>query len=94
MWKLIGIIGLIMMAAGIDLLWQSRREVRFWIVTFVGIYRALLRQQRPQDLLAKNDARWKRRHAARVLVGASLALLLGPILLALGVTLMVLYPNL
>jgi hypothetical protein len=94
MWKLIGIIGLIVMAAGIDLLWQSRREVRFWTVTFVGIFRALLRQQRPQDLLANNDLRWKRRHAARVFVGASLALVLGPILLALGVTLMVLYPNL
>jgi hypothetical protein len=94
MWKLIGIVGLIVMAAGIDLLWQSRREVRFWIVTFVGIFRALLRQQQPQDLLARNESQWKRRHAARVFVGASLALVLGPILLALGVTLMFLYPNL
>jgi hypothetical protein len=93
MWKLIGIIGLIVMAAGIDLLWQSRREVRFWIVTFVGIFRALLRQQ-PQHVLTTNDNQWKRRHAARVFVGASLALFLGPILLALGVTLMFLYPNL
>jgi hypothetical protein len=94
MWKLIGIIGLIVMCAGIDLLWQSRREVRFWITTFVGIFRALLRHQQPQDVFGSNNAQWKRRHAARVFVGASLLLIVGPILLALGVTLMFFYPNL
>jgi hypothetical protein len=39
MWKLVGVIGLIVICAGLDLLWQSRREVRFWITTFVGIFR-------------------------------------------------------
>jgi hypothetical protein len=90
--KLLGVIGLIVICAGTDLLWQSRREVRFWITTFVGIFRALLRQQQPDAILASKGATGKR-HAARVLVGASLALVLGPILLALSVTLMVLYPN-
>lgn len=91
MWKLVGVIGLIVMCAGIDLLWQSRREARFWFTTFVRIFRALLAHQQPQAV-SVTDSRG--RHAARVLLGASLALVLGPILLALGVTLMVLYPNL
>jgi hypothetical protein len=94
MWKLIGIIGLIVICAGFDLLWQSRREVGFWVATFVGIFRALLRSQQPRDVIAANRGLPRHRHAARVLVGASLVLIVGPILLALGVTLMFLYPNL
>lgn len=87
MWKLVGVIGLIVMCAGIDLLWQSRREARFWSTTFVRIFRALLAHQRPQTVSVADS---RGRHAVRV----SLALVLGPILLALGATLMVLYPNL
>lgn len=91
MWKLVGVIGLIVMCAGIDLLWQSRREARFWFTTFVGIFRALLAHQQPQAVPVADS---RRRHAVRVLLGASLALIVGPILLAIGVALMVLYPNL
>lgn len=91
MWKLVGVIGLIVMCAGIDLLWQSRREARFWFTAFVRIFRALLAHQQLQTV---NVADSRARHAARVFLGASLALILGPILLAVGVTLMVLYPNL
>jgi hypothetical protein len=93
MWKLIGVIGLIVMCAGIDLLWQSRREVAFWIAAFIATFRALLREQEPRTVIPP-DSRPHGRHAARLFVGASLALIVGPILLALGVTLMVFYPNL
>ena len=90
--KLLGMIGLIVMCAGLHLLWRSRRDVIFWTSTFIGIFRALLRQQNPESALFPGKA-VAQRHAARVFVGASLALVLGPLLLALGVSLMVLYPN-
>ncbi|HTZ74337.1 MAG TPA: hypothetical protein VMB47_10485 [Candidatus Aquilonibacter sp.] len=94
MWKLVGAIGLIVICAGIDLLWQSRRELVFWTAAFVGTFRALLRHQQPQPLLPAGRASDGRHHAARVFLGAGLAFVVGPILLALGVTLLVLYPNL
>jgi hypothetical protein len=94
MWRLIGIIGLIVMCAGLDLLWQSRREVGFWVVTFVEIFRALLQNHQPRDVVKASRSLPRHSHAVRVLVGASLVLIVGPILLALGVTLMFFDPNL
>lgn len=84
-------IGLIVMCAGIDLLWQSRREVRFWFTNFVRIFRAVLAYRQPQ-IVSTADSRG--RHGARVFLGESSALILSPILLAIGVTLMLFYPNL
>ncbi len=94
MWKLVGVIGLIVICAGIDLLWQSRCELAFWIAAFVGTFRALLRHQQPGRLSPARRADDGHHHTARVFVGAGLAFVVGPILLALGVTLLVLYPNL
>jgi len=94
MWKLVGVAGLIVIFAGIDLMSQSRRELAFWIAAFVGTFRALLRHQEPEPLLPASRAGDGRHHTARVFVGAGLAFVVGPILLALGVTLLVLYPNL
>jgi hypothetical protein len=87
--ELVGVIGLIVTCFGIDLLWQSRREVRFWVATFVGVFRTLLREQQPGALPSPIGAA-KNHHAARVALGASLAVA-GSLLLALGVTLMILY---
>jgi hypothetical protein len=40
--KLLGIIGVLVICAGIDLLWQSRREIKFWMIAYLAFFRALL----------------------------------------------------
>ena len=40
--KLLGIIGLLVICAGIDLLWHSRQEIKFWIIAYLAFFRALL----------------------------------------------------
>jgi hypothetical protein len=92
--KLLGIIGFIVMCAGIDLLWQSRREIRFWMAAYAKVFRALLWRQDPARVFPWPEAAVKRQRAVGVLLGVGLALVLGPILIAVGITLMILYPNL
>lgn len=92
--KLLGIIGLLVICAGIDLLWQSRREIRFWIAAYLGFFRALLRDRNPElpNFAAKEVAQ-NRHGAVRFLLGISFVFVLGPILIAVGITLMF-YPHL
>jgi hypothetical protein len=91
--QLLGIVGALVICAGFDLLWQSRREIRFWIAAYVRVFRGMLRQQAAERVFPAKEAAGKRSGAVRVLVGMGLAFGLGPILLALGLTLMF-YKNL
>jgi hypothetical protein len=92
--KLLGIVGLLVICAGLDLLWQSRHEIKFWIAAYLKVFRALLRhQQKPFRSLPVAATAEKRHGALRVLLGMGFAFLLGPILIVLGVTLMF-YPHL
>ena len=91
--KLLGIIGVLVVCAGLDLLWQSRHEIRFWLAAYFRVFRSMLRQQgpSPRSLPATISAE-KRQGAVRVLLGMSFVFLFGPILIAIGVTLM-LFPK-
>ncbi|HYL46580.1 MAG TPA: hypothetical protein VEU52_06115 [Candidatus Limnocylindrales bacterium] len=92
--KLLGIVGLLVICAGLDLLWQSRHEIKFWIAAYLKVFRALLRhQQEPFRSLPIAATAEKRHGALRVLLGMGFAFFLGPILIVLGVTLMF-YPHL
>ncbi|MGA8223288.1 MAG: hypothetical protein WB780_16675 [Candidatus Acidiferrales bacterium] len=92
--KLLGIIGLLVICAGLDLLWQSRHEIKFWVVAYVNVFRAMLRhQESPLKAIPEDVSAEKRQGALRVLLGMGFAFFLGPILLALGVTLL-LFPHL
>ncbi len=91
--KLLGIVGFLIICAGLDLLWQSRREIKFWLIAYLKVFRAMLRQQEPFQKLPLPVSEEKRHGAVRVLLGMGFAFFLGPILIALGVTLM-LYPRL
>jgi hypothetical protein len=91
--KLLGIVGLLIIFAGIDLLWQSRREIGFWMAAYVRMFRAMLKQPGAAGVFPSKEAAEKRSGAVRVLVGMGCAFFLGPILLALGLTLMF-YKNL
>jgi hypothetical protein len=86
--KLLGVIGLLIICAGVDLLWQSRREIGFWVAAYIRVFRAKLNQQDSPQVFPPKEAREKRHGAVRVLVGMGCLFFLGPILLALGITLM------
>jgi hypothetical protein len=92
--KLLGIIGALVICAGIDLLWQSRHEIKFWLAAYINVFRSILRrQEEPVRGLPAAVPAAKRQHAVRFLLGVGFAFLLGPILIALSVTLMI-YGNL
>jgi hypothetical protein len=91
--KLLGIVGALVICAGVDLLWQSRREIRFWTAAYVKVFRAMLRQEEPQRVFPTKEALEKRHGAIRFLLGMGFAFFLGPMLIALGLTLLF-YTNL
>jgi len=92
--KLLAIIGALVICAGLDLLWQSRHEIKFWLATYIKVFRSILKRpgDRVRDLPASVPPS-RRQHAVRFLLGVGFAFLLGPMLLAISVTLL-LYKNL
>ena len=91
--KLIAVIGFLVMCAGLDLLWQSRSDIRYWLGALANVLRAMLRRQTPPQVFPPKEAFARRRRAVQVLLGMGFAFVLGPILLAVSLTLM-LYANL
>lgn len=89
--RLVSIIGFIIMIAGIDLLWQSRMEIRYWFAAYRSVIRELLRKR---DVSRLVSAARKRQGAVGVLLGMSFLFLVGPVLILTGVALMLLFPNL
>jgi hypothetical protein len=89
--KLLGMVGILVVCAGLDLLWQSRSEISFWLAAYVNAFRSALRQpgSSPRALPAAIVGE-KRHGAIRVLLGMSFVFFFGPILIAIGVTLMLL----
>lgn len=91
--RLLGIVGALVICAGADLLWQSRHEIRFWIAAYTKVFRAMLRREEPLRAFPAKEIAEKRHGAIRFLLGMGFAFVLGPMLIALGLTLM-LYTNL
>ncbi|HXW55317.1 MAG TPA: hypothetical protein VEJ67_06190 [Candidatus Cybelea sp.] len=86
--KLLGIVGALVTCAGLDLLWQGRHEIRFWVLAYLGVFRAMLRQEQPLRSFPREGRRTRRHGAVRFLLGMGFAFLLGPMLIALSLTLM------
>ncbi len=86
MQELFGIIGTLVVFAGLHLLWQARREIFFWLETYFRIFRASLEQPNPRAH-AVRPARAGDRHTLRLLLGVGLVFFLGPALIVLGLTL-------
>jgi hypothetical protein len=91
--KLLGIIGILVLCAGLDSLNQSKSEIRFWLAAYVRIFRALLQHGEPSHVFRSEESPPERHGAARVFLGRGFAFFLGPILIVLSLTLF-LYPNL
>jgi hypothetical protein len=84
--ELFGIIGTLVVFAGLHLLWQARREIFFWLETYFRIFRASLELPNPLPH-AVRQARAGDRHTLRLLLGVGLVFFLGPALIVLGLTL-------
>ena len=85
------LVGFLVVCAGVHLLWQSRREIFYWLETFLKIFRKSLGDPmrtralstvRPE--LSRADSR--REHVLRLVLGLSLVLLIGPVLIFLGLS--------
>ena len=90
--KLIAVIGFLVMSAGLDLLWQSRWDIRYWLDELAKVFRAMLQREKPPQIFPRKEASAKRHRAVQVLLGMCFVLVLGPLLLAVSLTLM-LYSN-
>lgn len=90
--KLIAVIGFLVMSAGLDLLWQSRWDIRYWLEELAKVFRAMLQREKPPQIFPPKEASAKRNRAVQVLLGMGFVFVLGPILLAVSLTLM-LYSN-
>lgn len=86
--KLLGIIGALVICAGLDLLWQARYELRFWFSAYLNVLREIVSSGKPERSLAIREAIKRRQSALQFLLGLGFALVLGPVLIAVGVTLM------
>lgn len=89
--KLLGIVGILVVCAGLDLLWQSRAEISFWLAAYFNAFRSALRQPGSAPRSLPSAVVGEKRHGAvRFLLGMSFVFFFGPILIAIGVTLMLL----
>jgi hypothetical protein len=86
--KLLGIVGALVTCAGLDLLWQSRHELRFWLSAYQRVFGAMLHFEGPLRLFPLKEIAQRRDGAVRILLGMGFAFLLGPMLIVLGLTLM------
>ena len=85
--ELLGLIGALVVCAGIHLLWQARKEIFFWLETFVRIFRASLAQPGARVRPLGVETAPRDRHLLRMLLGMGLLFFQGPMLIVLSLTL-------
>ncbi len=86
--SLLGTSGIVLILAGLCLLWRARRGFFFWIETYLRIFRNLLRQPGSRPSLPQREkSRLPELKTLEIVVGVLLAFLFGPALLALGLVL-------
>jgi hypothetical protein len=83
---LLGMIGVLVTCAGLDLLWQTRTEIQFWISAYVKMFRAILKNRdSAKGIFSTEDASATHRGAVRFLLGFAFAFVFGPALIVIGV---------
>ena len=81
----VGLIGIIIVFAGIHLLWQSRHGFMYWLERFVRIFRASLGQSDAVSYhVSGGETSPRKTNAVRIVIGMGLAFFVGPILIALS----------
>jgi len=92
--RLLAIVGLLIFCAGLDLLWQSRREAAFWFASYMHVFRSLLREQKSSaPAFQSQTVSPGSRKTVAMLLGMGLAVA-GPLLIAVSLTLILYYPKL
>lgn len=82
---LFGIIGVLVTCAGLDLLWQTRAEIQFWLGAYIKMFRAMLRSRgSAEGIFPGHDAAHKHRGAVRFLLGIAFTFVFGPALIIIG----------
>jgi len=94
---LLGTSGIVLIVAGLHLLWQARRGFFYWLERYLRIFKSRLEQfpnkrtstqpEPPGPGARREGIRAQDLETLRIAVGVLLAFLLGPALLALGLTL-------
>jgi hypothetical protein len=79
--RLLGIVGALVICAGLDLLGQSRHEIRFWIAAYMKFFRVMLRHEEPLKVFPAKEAAEKLHGAVRFLLGMGFAFFRGPMLM-------------
>lgn len=86
--RLLGVVGILIFLAGLDLLWQSRREAAFWFASYMKMFRSQMRAPgtsvRPFE---PESAQIKHRRTLPMVLGMGLAVA-GPVLIAVSLTLL------
>ncbi|MGH9709375.1 MAG: hypothetical protein ACRD37_02370, partial [Candidatus Acidiferrales bacterium] len=74
----LALVGILVVLAGFHLLWQSRREILFWLQTYAKVFRASLTQPR-REFQPPKLSRFGvgREHFLRLLLGLSLMIVVG-----------------
>ena len=86
--RLLGLVGILVFLAGLDLLWQSRREVAFWFTSDMRMFRSKLRGLRSRVQPLEPDVEpVKHRRRLPMVLGMGLALA-GPVMIAVSLTLL------
>ena len=90
--KLIATVGGLIICAGLDLLWQSRLQVRYWVETYLKFLSDVWRRRSQLRHLASMTTLLPRPASLQVLLGLGFVLFLGPLLLVVSLTL-IFYPQ-
>lgn len=85
--KLIATVGGLIICAGLDLLWQSRLQIRYWVETYVQFLSAMWRRQISVRMPPSAAMLVPRPGSMQVLLGLGFSLFLGPALLLVGLAL-------
>jgi hypothetical protein len=86
--RLLGTTGILLIVAGLFLLWQARRSFSYWLETYLRIFRSLLEQPGSKPAVPHREkSRAQPLKTLEIAIGVLLAFLLGPALLALGLIL-------
>ncbi len=82
---LLTLIGILVVLAGLHLLWQTRHGFFFWLETYSKIFLSVLRQA-GKPVSPVRPAR-ERQSTLGMILGIGLAFVIGPALIVLGLTL-------
>jgi hypothetical protein len=90
--KLLAVVGGLIICAGLDLLWQSRNQIYFWLEAYMKFFVDIWRRPSAPRGVPSTEEFLHRRASVEVILGFGLALIVGPLMLAVSLTLL-LYPR-